>query len=277
MLKPITKALAIAIWSAISALLLFIAQKSGDVQRQNNTIMLCMRGILYICGIRVTVTGAPVNTRPALIVSNHISYLDIPVLGSQAPVRFTPKNDIAQWPAIGTLCRLCDVVFIDRRRSMVKPMKEALCQSLKEGKMISLFPEATTGDGVHMHSFKPGFFDLAEEDFGDATLTIQPVALTYTKIRKLPIDHTQWPEIAWYGDMDFAPHFFNALSLSPIDAELVFLPPIEVKKGDDRKELAALCQKQIEEAIDEIRSRQAVVAMPKAHLKAAPALKIQSK
>ena len=146
-------------------------------------------------------------------------------------------------------------VFIDRRPEKLMEGKEKIKSVLAEGRMICIFPEATTGNGLHTVPFKSGFFSLAEDKINDNDLTIQPVAVTYTTIRRLPLDTTQWPAIAWYGDMELASHFWNILKIAPIEAELVFLSPVTYKDYGDRKKLASHCQKVIEETIQTIRGR----------------------
>lgn len=275
MLKPAIKSFALIVWVGFWYPLALLAKKLHKYEMVDEIVRLCNRGMLKIIGVRLTVTGAPSTKRPLLLVSNHISYLDIFLIGSQITVRFTPKSDIAQWPVISNICRLCDAVFVDRRPGMVKAMNQSLHKVLEDNKVIAIFPEATTGDGIHMQAFKPGAFSLADTPFDDGrSLVIQPVALTYTRIRQLPIDRTQWPDIAWYGDMDLMPHLMNVLAMGPLQAELVFLPPIELAHENDRKELAARCQEVIEQAIQDIRARHTVISPPRPKAEAAPGLKV---
>src|SRR5689334_21385022 len=89
----------------------------GWVETKKWLMQRCFSTMLFFFRVRVEVEGEPSPLRPLLIVSNHSSYLDIPVLGSRVPVSFTPKAEIAKWPLIGSICRLIDCVFIDRRVS----------------------------------------------------------------------------------------------------------------------------------------------------------------
>jgi 1-acyl-sn-glycerol-3-phosphate acyltransferase len=194
--------------------------------------------MLWLCGVRVTVIGECVDTRPLLVVSNHLSYLDIPILGSVVDMRFVPKKEVASWPIIGFICKIIDAVFVDRNVKKIGEGQKALRAALSVGEVVALFPEATTGDGRHMLPFKPAFFEAA------AGVMIQPVAICYRKICGLPIDYGQWSLIAWYGDMLLLPHLWHLLSLGNIDVELHFLPPIS-SLGMDRKSLAAAAQEAI--------------------------------
>lgn len=275
--KPYLKAFCFAVWIGLWYLAVTAAKKLRKHELADRMILWCNRGILAIVSVQLTVRGEPAKERPLLLVSNHISYLDILLLGTQITVRFTPKSDIAAWPVVGKIAVLCEAIFVDRRPGMVKAMNQSIHKVLSENKVVALFPEATTGDGIHMEPFKPGAFSLADTPFEDGRhLYIQPVALTYTHIRKLPIDRTQWPDIAWYGDMDLVPHLMNLLALGPLQAEMVFLPPIEVKQEQDRKELATLCHKAISDAIQEIRGRQLPAAAPVPKIQEPPALQVRN-
>lgn len=213
------------------------------------------RGILKLSGVQLTVHGSLSTLRPLLVVSNHLSYMDIIMLASCCHMRFTPKSEIARWPFIGFLCKIADCVFVDRRASKVKETSALMHEALNKDDVISIFPEATTGNGVHMLPFKSSFFNLADEDYTGRKLHIQPVALTYTHVKSLPIDHRLWPQIAWVGDDELVPHVWNFFNITPVKAELHFLEPVTMDSYKDRKDLAANCQKLIEQKIDLIRTK----------------------
>ncbi|MGE0755008.1 MAG: lysophospholipid acyltransferase family protein, partial [Alphaproteobacteria bacterium] len=206
--------------------------------------------------VKLAVYGKLSEQRPLLVVSNHLSYMDIILLSSCGHFRFTPKSEIAKWPFIGYLCRIADCVFVERKPGKVKETSNTIHQALERGDVVSIFPEATTGSGVHVLPFKSSFFNLAERQYTPGPLHIQPVAMTYTQVSNLPVDHRLWPQIAWVGDDELLPHLWNFLSLSPVQAELHFLPPITQQGFTDRKALAVHSQKQIEECLDKIRARE---------------------
>lgn len=248
----------IVLWALAMLAMLWAAKTLKKFALRDRLLLVFNRGLLVIMGMRLTVSGELSGKRPLLLVTNHVSYLDIILLASCATVRFTPKSEIAKWPYMGALCRVTGCVFIDRRPDKVGEMKNRLKDALNAGEVVCLFPEATTGNGVYVKEFKSGFFSLAQEDMG---LQVQPAAIVYKHISGLPIDSTQWPMIAWYGDMDLLPHVWQLLCLPGISAELVFLPPVEAA-GIDRKELAGQCQRSIAGAIEDVRQRPRAV---KAH------------
>jgi 1-acyl-sn-glycerol-3-phosphate acyltransferase len=216
---------------------------------------VCYKGIAVIAGIKLTVRGGLSTARPLLVVSNHVSYLDVIVLGGVFPFRFTPKQEIAGWPAIGAICKTTGCVFVDRSAKKIHESTEKIRTALQQGEVISLFPESTTGTGIKTLPFKPAFFHLADAPIAGAELAVQPAAIIYTHIRGLPIDSCQWPTIAWYGDMVLLPHLWHLLKLGRIKATLEFLPPASLKEHGDRKGLAAHCQSAISAAIESARKR----------------------
>jgi len=226
----------------------WIAKKIHKIYWRDRFVRWCYIGILKIVGIRLTVYGELSSTRPLLLITNHLSYLDVMILGAAVPVRFTPKSEVAKWPLINTICRMCDAIFIDRRTDKIRQMSGALRESLAQG-VVCLFPEGTTGDGLHLMPFKSSFFSIAEEPIHGRRVTVQPAAIRYTHIRKLPLDSTQWPDIAWYGDMVLLPHLFHVLKMGIIHAELIFLPTVPLHDSIDRKEMAAKCFNAINEAL----------------------------
>jgi lyso-ornithine lipid O-acyltransferase len=255
MIKAPLKIFFLLAWGCLWFIPVWLAKTANKKEWRDWGMRTCSRGLLYIAGIRLHVTGQLSDIRPLLVVSNHLTYFDIPMLSSQAPLRFTPKSEIANWPLIGAVCDITDSIYVDRRPEKVKDMRQSIRDALAKGEVVSLFPESTTGNGIYLLPFKSGFFSLAEENIEGKELTVQPVAFTYTHIRRLPIDSTQWPAIAWYGDMNLMQHLCSFLNLGPLDAEVAFLPPVTLKQFADRKQLAAYCHRQITEHIESIKAK----------------------
>lgn len=218
----------IMFWIPLVAVAYFLDKKKLRARMAH----VLSHGLLLLLGVRVKVIGSIEPGRPLLLVSNHLSYLDIPVLSSAVDVRFVPKKEIARWPVINFLCKIQDVVYVDRSPGKIGEGNQAIADMLARGEVVALFPEATTGDGKHLLPFKPAFFEAAQGAL------VQPVAIAYRRIRGLPIDYGQWPFVAWYGDMSLLPHLWQLLSLGKIEVELMFLPAVE-SGGVDRKVLAS--------------------------------------
>jgi 1-acyl-sn-glycerol-3-phosphate acyltransferase len=255
MIKPPLKIFLLLLWAALWFFPVWIAKASGKLKWRDEFIQLFCRGALYIVGIRLHVDGHISHIRPLLMVSNHISYYDIFILGSHVPARFTPKKEIGSWPLIGGIARVTDSILVDRRPGKIKEAGQNMYKALAKGDVVSLFPESTTGNGLHVLPFKSSFFSLAETPIEGKELTVQPVAFTYTRIGSLPVDTTQWPIIAWYGDMYMMPHLWKVLKFGRMDVELQFLPPVTLSECGDRKALAAHCQEAISMAIESLKQK----------------------
>lgn len=269
--RALLRAALLTLWISLCAFMISLTWGYARVARRRmagaplrgRIIMQCYRGILRIIGLHVRQRGELTCDRPLVVMANHISYLDIVVLGSRLPVRFTPKADIARWPAIGTICRLCGDIFVDRRPEKIREARAAIHQALGQGEAVCLFPEGTTGNGLHLLPFKSGIFSLAGEEIEGRVTVVQPVAVAYTKLWRLPIDKAQWPMLAWYGDMQLLPHLWNVLTLGRIDAELVVLPAYLPGAGVGRRELATACHREIGNSLLEVRQREKPAIVPR--------------
>lgn len=205
----------------------------------------------WVVGLRVKVVGQPAKP-PLLITANHISWLDIPVLGSIVPLSFISKAEVATWPVLGTLARLQRTIFIDRtRRSKTASAANAIAERVGDGDVMVLFPEGTTGDGTRVLPFRSALIGAAGTVTGQKTITVQPVAVAYTGIQGLPVGRADCPGIAWYGDMDFIAHFRRRIGVGAIDAVVAFGEPITFDPASDRKEVTQRCYHAVREMFTE--------------------------
>ena len=183
-----------------------------------------------------------------LIVANHVSWLDIPVLSAAARVSFVAKKDVANWPIFGTLAHLQNTVFVDReRRHSTGQSRNEMLHRLKAGETLVLFPEGTSNNGRRLQPFKSSFFAAAE----GIHIPIAPVTLVYQSQHGLPLTLRQWPGIAWYGDMNLLPHLWQALKGGPLEVRVIFHPALSLAELGHRKALAAAAQKAIKQALAE--------------------------
>lgn len=195
-----------------------------------------------LCGIAnvdIELSGELPKEKPVLFVSNHVSYLDILILGTVLPASFISKAEVSKWPIIGLLGKLTGAVFIDRRPAAAGGHLDQLRNALAKGRNLILFAEGTTGDGVKILPFKSSLFKIAEE----SKLTVQPLKIEYTKINGLPVQRNEQSLIAWIGDMDLAPHLKTLLGLGAIKVRVTLQEPLE--KTQDRKKIAHDCWKSI--------------------------------
>jgi 1-acyl-sn-glycerol-3-phosphate acyltransferase len=153
--------------------------------------------------------------RGTLLVSNHISWLDIIIIGQYLPAYFVAKSDILTWPIIGYLSKQGGTIFIRRGdKKHIKATTEKMVWVLKQNSNIIAFPEGTTTRGDEVLDFHASLFQ-------PALLTrsaIQPVALQYQGVAE--------QQAPFIGDDDFIPHLIKMLKLDKIEVRLCFLPVI---------------------------------------------------
>ncbi len=216
-------------------------------------VMLYCRSLVRIFGVRLKISGEiPRHACGTLFVSNHISYLDVPIFGAHHPVRFTPKAEIRSWPVLGFLTGLTGAFYIERRAGSAKEQQEKLRAALEAGDNVLLFAEGTTSDGSHVLPFKSSLFAVVEPVAGKPEIPVRMMALAYTKVLgKPPKSGRMLDRVAWYGDMTFAPHIWALLTMRGVEAELRYFPELRWSDFNDRKALAKHCEEAIRGAVAE--------------------------
>lgn len=220
------------------------------------------RLLLRALGVRVRVTGSPPPPGSAtLVLANHVSWIDIPVIGSLAPLSFVAKSEIARWPVVGALARLQRCIFVDRtRKAATARVNAAVADRLAAGDVVVLFPEGTTGDGIRLLPFRSSLVGAAgaasARGGGDApaVVRLQPLALAYTARNGLPTGRRDMPSLAWYGDMELAPHVSGFLRDGPLDVVVAWGEPILFGAGQDRKRATRLAEDTVRAAIRRART-----------------------
>jgi lyso-ornithine lipid O-acyltransferase len=216
------------------------------------TPVLFHRLFLGMFGVRIEVRGRLDRSAPVLILSNHVSWLDISVLGSLAPLSFVAKSEVAGWPVISWFAKLQRTVFIDRaRRTHTAQVNEAVGRRLAAGDVVVLFPEGTSSDGNRVLPFRASLVGAARAALAEAgvgRIHLQPLAITYTRRNGLPLTRRERAEVAWYGDMDLAPHLSGFLRGGPFDALVTFGPPIPFEASTDRKHATATAEAAVRRA-----------------------------
>jgi len=212
------------------------AGRRAQIKRWSNKL-------LAICRVRLRVIhdrGAPDAPR-ALIVANHVSWLDIFLINAMHPCRFVAKSDIRDWPFIGWMCEKAGTIFISRGKLRdVRRIYQDLVTSLHAGEHVAFFPEGTTAAQGKLLPFHANLFEAAIE----ADVPIQPYALRYVDERG-----NLHPAADFVGDMSFAQSLMTILGASPMTAELTLLPPIATSQSSHRRQLAAAAQYAISSAL----------------------------
>ena len=177
-------------------------------------------------GVQIEAHGPPPET--GLLVSNHLSYLDILVLAELLPAVFVSKSEVKNWPVFGWLGRLAGTLFIERaRRSDVGRMGAEIRAVLAGGHVVVLFPEGTSWNGRELLPFKSS---LLEPIVGS------PHPLSVSAIDYTLADGSVENDVCYWGDMTFFPHLVRLMSRKQVRVQVRFAAIGE--RATDRKELA---------------------------------------
>jgi 1-acyl-sn-glycerol-3-phosphate acyltransferase len=198
---------------------------------------LCCR----IFGFDIVQLGQVSPARPTLFVSNHSSYLDIPVLGSLMPASFVAKTEVASWPGFGWLAKLQRTVFVDRRRGTTHRQRDDLQSRLEAGDNLILFPEGTSNDGNRVLPFRSALLSVAERQSHGQPLVVQPLSVSYTALNGIPLGHGLRPLLSWYGDMTLGSHLWHFCRLGRVRVVVEFHPATSIAVFASRKELTRHC------------------------------------
>jgi lyso-ornithine lipid O-acyltransferase len=184
------------------------------------------RRVLRIFKTKILTTGAIPTS--GLLISNHLSYLDILVISTLTPAVFVAKREVKAWPVMGLLAQLGGTVFIDRqRRTHVGDVNGEIQAALNDGALVVIFPEGTSSDGQTLLPFKSSLLELATQLNRPLAVSCLQYALT---------DGDAGNEICYWGDALFLPHMINLLSKRTIRVTVRFAAV--QNRSADRKELA---------------------------------------
>ena len=191
--------------------------------------------LLWVLSIKVEIVGETGQSKKSnLYVSNHLSYLDIPILGSKFPLRFVAKSEVQDWPLLGFLATKGRSIFIKRNKTDSINQKNKILELLSSHEKVLIFPEGTTSDGNRVLEFKSSSFSSVENQ----NFLIQPIVIVYSHLNGIPINRWLRPMIAWYGDMEFKPHLSKLVGLMSISAKIIYLEPVNTKSFENRKVLS---------------------------------------
>jgi len=208
------------------------------------------RIVCRIVGININVVGAPIGDRPLMIVSNHISWLDITVITAAAPVVFVAKSEVANWPLFGLLAKLQRSVFVDRnRRQKTADATAEIARRLAGGDPVVLFGEGTSSDGNRVLPFRSALIGAARDALAEADHTnrvwLQPMSIAYTGLLGIPLGRQHRPLIAWYGDFKMIPHLTGVMRRGGVDVTLTWGEPVPFDETSDRKAVARTLEERV--------------------------------
>ena len=195
-------------WVVVSAASALVFHRRSIATRAHWLHCTCRR-VLRVLGVRYSSVGTPAPG--AIIVANHVSYLDILVLAAMKPVVFVAKREVRAWPIFGWFARSAGTRFIDReRRGDVARVAAEFGSAVAEGVSVVIFLEGTSTDGRAVKPFKSSLLAPAVEGHWP----VVPAAISYA----LPAGHDVATEVCWWGDMTLAPHLLHLFTLLRIHA-----------------------------------------------------------
>jgi len=222
--------------------------------------------VCRILGVRITTVGHRADLAPLLIVSNHVSWLDISVITAVAPVVFVAKGEVATWPIFGLLARLQRSVFVDRtRRHKTQDVNSEIAQRLADGDAVLLFGEGTSSDGNRVLAFRTALIGSARDAIVEAEqvkqVWIQPLSVAYTAMLGLPLGRQSRSRVAWYGGTSLLPHLRQLVARGAIDVVVSWGDPVAYGEFFDRKTVARRLEGEVRTlTVSVLRGRRAVRA-----------------
>ena len=222
------------------------------------------RLVCIILGIRVRVHGQRSDVIPTLFVCNHVSYLDIVVLGGLIPGSFVAKAEVATWPFFSTLAKAQRTIFVERTSGKATRSRDEMMKRLNTGDNLMLFPEGTSSDGTRVLPFRSALFAAAQVRPGDKPLRVQPFTIAYTRLDGIPLGRYWRPYFTWYGDMELAGHLWNVCKLGECSVVIAFHEPVDITMFGDRKKLSDHCFRMVSQGLQAINRGEPAAPLPKA-------------
>jgi len=235
--RSLLRALAVGIFSLIalveiSCIAPFVRREQRWLLRATWLSKWC-RLACRVLGIHVNCPGAMPSA--GLLVSNHLSYLDIIVFSALRPCLFVAKSDVARWFLFGWLARSAGTIFVDRKSKLrTREAVEQIRQALTSGALVVLFPEGTSSDGASVLPFHSSLLEPVVQLQGPVTTA----AIDYSTSQGSVAD-----EICYWRDMTLAPHLLNLFTKHAI-CSLVVVKPF-TSRAENRKEFARQLRRQI--------------------------------
>lgn len=231
--------------------------------RRLDVTMWFHRFCCLLFSIRIIEVGESAHrvNKPVIYLVNHISYLDILVLGARIDGCFVAKSEVSGWPGFGFLAKLQKTIFIVRERSAINQSRHAIAGAMLKGHDILLFPEGTSTDGWDVLQFRAGLLGIFFPDTRDENdekipvidnALIQPLAIKHTKTSGMDVtkDRQDLRDLyAWYGDMELVPHLWALARTSGVTVELHYLDALSPNDFVHRFDIANAAHERVAKVI----------------------------
>lgn len=205
-----------------------------SAQRKDRAISHWSETLLRIMHVRLEADSPPIFPHGALLVANHISWLDIFVIHAVRRVNFVSKHEVRDWPVVGWLAHRAGTLFIQRaKKTDTLRINDAMHALLQQGAWVAVFPEGTSTDGRKLLRFRSSLFQPAITE----SLPVIPAALRYlTTAGELNA------AVAYADDLSFGKSLWNIAGEKEIVVRLQFCAPVH---GQDRRQLAEIAYREI--------------------------------
>ena len=221
-----------------------------DLRLQRSIPHLYHRILCALIGVRIREIGIRSTASPALILSNHVSWLDITVISALSPVVFVAKSEVARWPVFGWLAKLQRTIFINRQaRHQIGAATRAIAGRLLGGDAVVLFAEGTSSDGIRVLPFRSALVGAVHHALGNSThhtsIIVQPMSLAYVGFGGVPMGRALRERVAWYGDADLMPHLARVLASGAGDVTVSWGEAVAYDMRADRKAITREAEKSV--------------------------------
>ncbi len=208
-------------------LVVLVRFPSLSPEQQQARVQAWALQLLACAGVTLEVRGTPVANGPALIIANHLSWLDIPVMHAARYCRFISKSDVKDWPIVGTLATAAGTLYIERtsRRDALR-MVQHMHDALMAREVLGVFPEGTTGDGRVLLPFHANLLQAAIT----ADAPVQPVGVRFVDRKTGAVSHAP----SYIDDETLLGSMWRTLVAPPLVAVVHFGEP-ERANGQDRR------------------------------------------
>ncbi|MBC07949.1 lysophospholipid acyltransferase family protein [Thalassospira sp.] len=240
------------IW-LFALLIPFLILESLKIRASAKIVRLWHIGARKITGIRVEQSGSPCKTLPLLLLGNHTSYLDIPVINSLFTVNFIAKSEVRSWPGIGFLARCCQTIFVERRAIKSHEQIKILREKILPDRRLVLFAEGTSTDGSVVLPFKSSLMEFVFDEKIAEVCHVQPITVLCLRDGSQDDEASPEPErvlYPWFDDTSLAFHFWRFMATKGCTVKVHFSPSRPVSEFANRKELTQWAHASVQNGYD---------------------------
>jgi lyso-ornithine lipid O-acyltransferase len=219
------------------------------------------RSTCRIMGVATEARGAPSTACPIVLVPNHVSYLDVVILGSLTDATFIAKAEIDGWPLFGFMARVTGTMFVERHWRRARAQRDAMAARMRAGESLVLFAEGTSSNGLAVKPFKTSLLSVAEPWVLDVPVAAQGVTLAYVSLADgTPFTAVNCDRYAWYDEMEFVPHLWDLLKLDGVRVVVEFHKPVPSSSVTSRKVLGPALRAAVAGRLAALRGEAAALA-----------------